>query len=112
MEEKLSYFYKQRGKKFYHTLALCISLIEAKSPSRSEHLNDKSATIIGTFLKGTEMILRKKVSYYLLKILRHLCKPKCLKTYQRLQFYILYVPILEETPYIVTKCTVFSLESA
>ena len=28
------------------------------------------------------------------------------KKYQRLQFYVLDVPILDETPYIVTKCTV------
>jgi len=90
--------------------ALCISLIEAKSPSSSEHLNGKTATI-GTFLKGTKIILRKKVHYYLLEILRYLCKPKCLKKYQRLQFYVLYVPILDETPYLVTKCTVLWYDS-
>ena len=90
---------------YFWTQALCISLIEAKSPSSSEHLNGKTATI-GTFLKGTKIILRKKVPYYLLEILRYLCKPKCLKKYQRLQFYVLYVPILDETPYIVTKCSV------
>ena len=92
-------------KRLFRTKTLCISLIEAKSPSRSEHLNGKTATI-GTFFKGMKMILRKKVPYYLHEILRYLCKPKCFKKYQRLQFYVLYVPILDETPYIVTKCTV------
>ena len=82
--------------------SLCISLIEVKSPSRSEHLNGKTAYIV-TFFKGTKMILRKKLPYYLLEILRYLCKPKCLKKYQRLQFYVLDVPILDEIPYNVTK---------
>ena len=54
------------------------------------------------------IILHKKVPYYLFEILRYLCNPKCLKKYQRLQFYGLYVPILDETPYIVMKCTVKS----
>ena len=52
------------------------------------------------------MILPKKVTYYLLEILMYLCITKCLKMYQRLQFYGLYVPILDETPYVITKCTV------
>ena len=87
------------------TLALCISLIEGKSPSRSEHLHVKIANI-GTFKKGMMMILHKKAPYCLLDILTHLCATKCFKKYQRLQFYGLYVPILDETMYIVTKCTV------
>ena len=84
---------------------LCISLIEMKSPSRSEHLCGKIATI-GILLKGKMMILHKKVPYYLLEIVSYLRTTKCLKKYQRLQFYSLNVPILNETPYIVTKCTV------
>ena len=42
--------------------ALCISLIEGKSPSKSEHLYGKTATI-GTFFKVTMTILHKKISY-------------------------------------------------
>ena len=40
--------------------SLCISLIVEKSPSRSEHLYGKTATI-STFFKGTMMILHKKM---------------------------------------------------
>ena len=58
------------------------------------------------FLKVMMIILHKKVPYCLLDILTHLCATKCFKKYQRLQFYGLYDPILDETPYIVTKCTV------
>ena len=36
----------------YRVNTLCISLIEGKSPSRSEHLNGKIATI-STFFQGT-----------------------------------------------------------
>ena len=86
-------------------VALCISLLEGKSHSRSEHLYGKTATN-GTFFKVTMMILHKKVSYYLVEILKYLYTTKYLKKYQRLQFYNLYVPILDDTPYIVTKCTV------
>ena len=82
--------------------ALCISSIEVKSPSKSEHLYGKTATI-GTFLKDTMVILLKKVHYYLLKIFRYLCTTKCSKKYQRLQFYDTYVPIFDETPSIVTN---------
>ena len=52
------------------------------------------------------MIFNKKVPYYLLKILKYICTSNCLKKYQGLQFYGLYVPILDETLYVVTKCTV------
>ena len=53
------------------------------------------------------MILKAKVPYSVLEILKYLCATKCLKKYQWLQFYRLYVPILDETPYIVVaKCTV------
>ena len=87
------------------TIALCISLIEGKSASRVEHLHGKNATI-GTILKGIMTILLKKVPFCLLGILKHLCATKCLKKYQRLQFYGLYVPSSDETSYIVKKCTV------
>ena len=40
------------------------------------------------------------------EVLRYFCARKCLKKYQRLQFYDSYVPIFDETPSIVTKCTV------
>ena len=59
---------------------------------------DKTATI-GTFFKGMMMILHKKVSYCMLEILKYLCTAKYLKKYQRLQFYGLYVPILDGTPW-------------
>ena len=62
--------------------------------------------IIGTFLNDLMMILHKMVLHCLLDILKHLCTTKCLVKYQRLQFYGLYVPILDETLYVVTKCTV------
>ena len=57
------------------------------------------------------MILRKKVPYYLHEILRYLCKPKCFKKYQRLQFYVPYLPILDETPYIVSLILWATLEN-
>ena len=94
----------------YRTGSLCISLLYKESRRGSEHLYIKTATI-GTFLKGTMVILHKKVHYYLLKIFRYLCTTKCSKKYQRLQFYCLYVPILDETPYTVTKCTVQSYQT-
>ena len=56
------------------------------------------------------MILRKKVAYYPLEILKCLCKTKCVKKYQSLQIYDLYVPILDETSYIVKKYTVGRIE--
>ena len=43
-------------------LALCISFIVGKSPSRSEHLNRKTATI-STFFQGLMMILHEKIPY-------------------------------------------------
>ena len=42
----------------------------------------------------------------MLEILKYLCTTKCLNKYQRLQFYLLYVLILDETPYKAAKCTV------
>ena len=52
------------------------------------------------------MILLTKEPYNLIEIVRYLCTTKYFKKYQRLLFYGLYVPILDETLYIVTKCTV------
>ena len=74
---------------------LCISLIEGKSPSRSEHLHGKTA-IIGTFFKDMMSARYFKASLY----------RKLLKKVPTLQFYGLYVPVLDETLYIITKCTV------
>ena len=62
---------------FFPPSPQCILLIQWKYPSRSEHLHGKSATNIGTFLKGKIMILHKKMTYCLLDILRHLCTIKC-----------------------------------
>ena len=54
--------------------------------------NDHDFTQKGALLSSRHF----KVSFY----------DKMLERYLRLQFYGLYVPILDETPYIVTKCTV------
>ena len=56
------------------------------------------------------MILHKKIPYEVLEILRYFCTTKCLKKYQRLQFLCLYVPILDETPCLVTKLKVQTLK--
>ena len=79
--------------------------IYMESRLRSEHLYSKTATI-GTFFKSAMIMLHLNVPYYLLEIFRYLCTTKCFKKYRRLQIYGLYVPISDETLYIVTKCTV------
>ena len=56
------------------------------------------------------MILHKKFPCKVLEIATYFCATISLKKYQRLQFYHLHVPVLDETPYIVTKCTVEALE--
>ena len=47
-----------------------VNIIEGKSPSRSEHLYGKTATI-GTFFKGAMTILHKNIPYIVLKVLRY-----------------------------------------
>ena len=56
------------------------------------------------------MILHKKFPCKVLEIATYFCATISLKKYQRLQFYHLHVPVLDETPYIVTKCTVLRYE--
>ena len=61
-DQRIRLDYEKWIKKSNHTMSLCISLIVGKYPSKSEHLNGKTATI-GTFFQGTTMILHKKMPY-------------------------------------------------
>ena len=85
---------------------LCISLIEGKSPSRSEHLCGKTAKN-GTFLRYDDCFTQKDAlqsSYSLLEILKYLCTTKCFKKVSK-------VAVLRSIIYMFrfwTKCTVIS----